>query len=60
MSTVCERVTKESFGSYNLTDLVYADGTILLSTSYSQLRDALSIYSEEAEKLGLHVSWIKT
>ncbi|GAA6077119.1 gamma-aminobutyric acid receptor subunit alpha-2-like [Tachysurus ichikawai] len=49
-----------SFGSYHLTGLEYADDNILLSTSYSQLRDALAIYSEEAEKLGLQVSWMKT
>ncbi|CAM4607654.1 unnamed protein product [Leuciscus chuanchicus] len=60
MSRVCERVPGVSFGSYHLTDLEYADDTILLSTSYSQLRDALGIYSEEAEKLGLQVSWTKT
>ncbi|GAA6087975.1 gamma-aminobutyric acid receptor subunit alpha-2-like [Tachysurus ichikawai] len=53
MSRVWERVPGVSFGSYHLTDLEYADDTILLSTSYSQLRDALAIYSEEAEKLGL-------
>ncbi|XDV50755.1 hypothetical protein PO909_019770 [Leuciscus waleckii] len=60
MSRVCERVPGVSFGSYHLTDLEYADDTILLSTSYSQLRDALCIYCEEAEKLGLQVSWTKT
>ncbi|GAA6084547.1 SLAIN motif-containing protein 1-like [Tachysurus ichikawai] len=53
MSRVWERFPGLSFGSYHLTDLEYADDTILLSTSYSQLRDALAIYSEEAEKLGL-------
>ncbi|GAA6085621.1 SLAIN motif-containing protein 1-like, partial [Tachysurus ichikawai] len=56
MSRVWERVPGVSFGSYLLTDLEYADDTILLS----QLRDALGIYSEEAEKLGLQVSWMKT
>ncbi|KAL1246814.1 hypothetical protein QQF64_034817 [Cirrhinus molitorella] len=60
MSKVCERVPGVPFGSYHLTDLEYADNTILLSTSYSQLRDALDVYSEEAEKLGLYVSWTKT
>ncbi|KAL1273454.1 hypothetical protein QQF64_029316 [Cirrhinus molitorella] len=54
MSKVCERVPGVPFGSYHLTDLEYADDTILLSTSYSQLRDALDVYSEEAEKLGLY------
>lgn len=49
-----------ALGSYHLTDLEYADDTILLSTSLSQLRDTLGICSEEAEKLGLQVSWIKT
>uniref|UniRef100_A0A3B3BPI5 Uncharacterized protein n=1 Tax=Oryzias melastigma TaxID=30732 RepID=A0A3B3BPI5_ORYME len=38
----------------------YADDTILFSSSYSQLRDALSVYSEEAKKLGLHVNGTKT
>lgn len=60
MSTVCERVPRVSFGSYHLTNLEYADGTILLSTSYSQLRGNLGIHSKEAEKLSLHVSWTKT
>ncbi|KAL1268493.1 hypothetical protein QQF64_033856 [Cirrhinus molitorella] len=48
-----------AFASYHLTDLEYADDTILLSTSYSQLRDALDVYREESEKLGLYVSWTK-
>lgn len=60
MSRVCERVPGVSFGNSHLTDLEYADDTILLSMSYSQLRDALGIYREEAEKLGLQVSWTKT
>ncbi|KAL1276258.1 hypothetical protein QQF64_035881 [Cirrhinus molitorella] len=60
MSKVCERIPGVPFGSYHLTDLEYTDDTILLSTSYSQLRDALDVYSEEAEKLGLYVSWTKT
>ena len=34
--------------------------SILLSSSYSQLRDTLGIYTEEAEKLDLHLGWTKT
>ncbi|MCJ8734524.1 hypothetical protein PDJAM_G00236670 [Pangasius djambal] len=34
MSKVCERVPGVPFGSYHLTDLEYADDTILFSTSY--------------------------
>lgn len=60
LSRVCKRVPGVSFGNYHLTDLEYADDTILLSTTYSQLRDALGIYSEEAAQLGLQVSWTKT
>lgn len=60
MSGVCERVPEVSFGSYHLTDLEYADDTFLLGKSYSQLRDSLGIHSEEAEKLGLQMSWTKT
>ncbi|KAG7507653.1 hypothetical protein JOB18_040880 [Solea senegalensis] len=60
MSRVCERVPGVSFGSYHLTDLGYADDTILLSIPYSQLSDALGIYNEEAEKIGLRVSWTNT
>lgn len=60
MFRVCERIPGVSLGNYHLTDLEYADDTILLSTSYSQLRDALGIYSEEAARLGLQVSWTKT
>lgn len=59
MSKVCDLVPRVSFG-YHLTDLEDANDTILLSTSYHQLRDALGIYSDEAEKSGLQVSWAKT
>lgn len=60
MSRVCERVPRVSFDSYHLTDLGYADDTILLGTSYSQLKDDVGIYSEEAKHLSLQVSWTKT
>lgn len=60
MTKVCKRVCCVSFGNYHLTNLDYADDAILLSPSYSQLRDVLAIYHEEAAKLGLQVSWTKT
>ena len=48
-------------GSYVLTDLEYADDTTTLFCSTSdQLREALDIYQDEANKLGLKVSWPKT
>uniref|UniRef100_A0A3B3HVR8 ribonuclease H n=1 Tax=Oryzias latipes TaxID=8090 RepID=A0A3B3HVR8_ORYLA len=60
MSRVCEQVPEVSLGNYHLTDLEYADDTILFSTSLSQLKLALSIYSREAKKYGLMVNWTKT
>lgn len=60
MSKVCELVPGVTFGDYHLTDLEYADDTILLTSSYSELKDAPGIYSAEAKKLGLTVSWPKT
>lgn len=47
MYRVCIRVPGASFSSYHLTDLEYADNT------------ALGVYSKEAEKLELQVSWTK-
>lgn len=60
MSRVCDLVPRVSFGRFFSIDLEYADDTILHSTSYSQLKDALGIYSEYAERLDLQVSWTKT
>ena len=60
MCRVCEHVPGVSLGNYQLTDLEYADNTIMLSTSNSLLKDALMVYNEEAEKLVLYVNWTKT
>ena len=60
MTKVEERIQGVSFGNYHLADLEYADDTIVLATTVDQLRDALVIYQEEANKLGLRVSWPKT
>ncbi|CAH1242627.1 Hypp6909 [Branchiostoma lanceolatum] len=60
MTKVCERVPGVSFGQYNLADLEYADDTTLLADSLEHLRKALTVYDEEAKKLGLSINWGKT
>ena len=60
MTQVKERIQGVSFGNYHLTDLEYADDTIILATTIESLRDALVIYQEEANKLCLRVSCPKT
>ncbi|CAH1233298.1 Hypp676 [Branchiostoma lanceolatum] len=60
MTKVCERVPGVSFGQYNLADLEYADDTTLLADSLERLRKALTVYEEEAKKLGLSINWGKT
>ena len=60
MARVIERIPGVSFGNFHLADLEYADDTLILATTTEQLREALVIYQEEANKLGLKVSWPKT
>jgi len=53
-------VTGLNLGDIRLTDLNYADDAVLLTDDPSQLQPALQCLEEEAIKLGLHVSWVKT
>lgn len=49
-----------SLGKYTLGDLEYAGDTTLFSETANQLLDALSVFDEEAKKLGLKINWSKT
>ena len=49
-----------SFGNLHLSDLEYADDTILLSNDIEKLTAALSVYDRESRKVGLKVSGEKT
>ncbi|KAJ8287175.1 hypothetical protein GJAV_G00048520 [Gymnothorax javanicus] len=60
MTQVCKEVSGVWLGNYHLTDLEYADNTTLFSSSLQDLSSALTIYTSEATKLGLQVSWQKT
>ncbi|CAH1233196.1 Hypp638 [Branchiostoma lanceolatum] len=60
MTKVCERVPGVSFGQYNLADLEYADDTTLLADDLDRLQEGLTVYNEEAKKLGLSINWSKT
>ncbi len=60
MDRVCSRGPGIRLGSYLLTDLEYTDDTVLFCSTLDQLDESLRIYQEEANKLGLKVSWAKT
>ena len=60
MSHVCEKVQGISLGNYHITDLDYANDTVLFAESPTNLKSALHIYSDEATKIGLRVNWVKT
>ena len=49
-----------SVGNSQLTDLVYADDTVLLVQSSTTAATCLSSFSEAASTLGLRISWPKT
>ena len=60
MTKVSERIPGVSFGNHTLADLEYADDTTVLCNTADELQEALSIFHEEATKLGLSVNWGKT
>jgi hypothetical protein len=49
-----------SFGNVKITDLDFADDAVIFAETLDGLTSALETLSEEAEPLGLRVSWIKT
>ena len=60
MRRVCERIQGISLGEQTLKDLEFADDTILLAPNLNELVSALTIYKEEAAKVGLEVNFTKT
>jgi len=60
MTRVCAQIPALSFGNLLLTDLEYADDTILLSKDIEKVTAALLVYHRESRKLDLKVSWAKT
>ena len=49
-----------SFGEVRITDLDFADDAVIFAETLDVLTGALETLSEEAEPLGLRVSWVKT
>ena len=49
-----------SFGEVRITDLDFADDAVIFAETLDVLTEALESLSEEAEPLGLRVSWVKT
>ena len=49
-----------SFGDVRITDLDFADDAVIFAETLDVLTAALETLSEEAEPLGLRVSWLKT
>ena len=47
-------------GEYQLTDLDYADAIAICAPSACVLQEALTILQEEANLVGMHISWPKT
>ena len=47
-------------GQYQLTDLDYADGIAMIAPSVCVLQEALMILQEEANLVGMQISWRKT
>ena len=65
MDWIMERVVGESgcgvsFGDVRITDLDFADDAVVFAETLEILVGALERLSEEAEPLGLRVSWLKT
>ena len=44
----------------HITDLDYADDIVIFADLLDTLKDALCIFNEQSQKLGLHVNWSKT
>ena len=49
-----------SFGTARITDLDFADDAVVYAETTDVLAGALDSLSEEAEPLGLRVSWMET
>ena len=60
MTAVCNRVTGIHLDDFLLTDLDYADDTVIFCNTLAQLKDALLIFDQEATRLSLKVNWSKT
>ena len=60
MPSMFEKVQGVQLGNYHLTDLVYADHTILFAEFPANPESAPHIYNDETTKLGLRVNWVKT
>ena len=43
-----------------ITDLDYADDIVIIADLLDTLKDAMFIFNEQSQKLGLHVTWSKT
>ena len=61
MSRMSERsICGESFGKVKISDLDFADDAVIFAEILDILLGALEVLNEEAEPLGLWVSWVKT
>ena len=65
MDHVLERMSEKSgcglsFGTVRISDLDFADDAVIFAETTEVLAGALNSLSEEAELLGLRVSWMKT
>ena len=49
-----------SFGNVKISDLDFADDTVIFAETLDILLGALEVLNEESEPLGLRVSWVKT
>ena len=56
MTKVCNRITGIHLGDFQLTDLDYADDTVIFCSTLAQLKDALVIFDQEATRLSLNGS----
>lgn len=60
MLSVSARVAGVQIGDFRLSDLEYADDTLILGSTIEGIKAALQIYDTEALKLGLQINWTKT
>ena len=49
-----------SFGNVKISDLDFADDSVIFAETLGILLGALEVLNEESEPLGLPVSWVKT
>ena len=57
---VSARVAGVQIGDLLLSDLEYADDTVILGSTIEDIKAALQIYDTEASQLGLQINWTKT